>query len=209
MPRIRFGDLEQRVEGRFETLWEIADKSVGHEMFRDRHGHPELAFLPEGLLASVEAYYLLNDAYKIEHGIESTEPPKIAAMMSVVVADFQPLRSLDPANVSIRPSVYANEYLALEIAAAAFAERVKGGELIDRLGDVGVRRFRRLLRGTRIATLGAFRGDTERGQRSEQYDIRLPYASGLAVPWREDLAIIEAFVLFFEQLWNGHDGWRD
>lgn len=209
MARISLRDLDDRVRDRFDTIYEIAAATVEHPNFRDATGEPEIALNPDALLAAVEAYFLINTAYKSAHGIEFTEPPKIAAMTAIALADFQPLRLRAPSNVRLRASTYANEHLSLVTAAAIFAERMPGAELVGRIGDAGTQRLRRLLKGTRLATLGAFRGDVERGERQHTYDIRLPYAAGIALPWQEDLAMIEAFVLFFERLWNGQDGWRD
>lgn len=101
--------LQRFVRERFELLAQAAE-----DLFE---GNLELSIDYGALVHAVEAYALLNQCYKELHGITRTEPPKVAAMMALTLTDFQPLRLTDPANVRLRPSIYANEDFALSLAA--------------------------------------------------------------------------------------------
>lgn len=209
--RVYLDRLRPVIEERFHTLDVWAERFLASGLL----GGPqdvEVALLPEALLASVEAYYLLTSAYKaLRTDPESpTQPPKIAAISALVFEEFKPLRIIAPERpVMHEMTPHANRLFALYWSSIVFEEDFARLFERPRSKDTLVRYFR-VLRATRLTSLTGFRLDVGRGELADHYDILIDpdvdehsiTVVGKPSPG-SDMPVIDTMILIFELLWQG------
>ncbi|MEQ1672280.1 MAG: hypothetical protein ABL893_15615, partial [Hyphomicrobium sp.] len=148
--------------------------------------------------------FMISEAYKAHFEIKSTEPPKIAAMTSLVLADFQPLRVKNRDDVVNPLSIYANELLSL-----SWASRPLGHDFDEifsyKLKRDGLYRYLRLLSAQQLRSLGQYKADIALNPPifREEYEIKLNHDTVVAKSELSDLPKIEKFILIFELMWDG------
>lgn len=203
MPLINRVALEDRVAERYYTLAEAADQLLSHGILGVGI-QCEVALDDVALLRATEAYFMVSEAYKIHFGILTTEPPKIAAMTSLALADFRPLRAMSPDHIANPYTIYANELLSLSWAARPLGHDFN--QIFEsKLKRDGLYRYLRMLKSQQLRSLDEYKADIRRNPSTpkDEYDIRLDHDTPLGVSQLSDLPTIENMILIFELMWDG------
>jgi hypothetical protein len=179
--------LQERIRSRFDLLTGIAEELC--DGFFDT---TEVMLVDDQLARSIEAYYLMIEAFKVERLGQSgtttedekrTQNPKKAAFMAASLLTFRPLRIIDPSQpVRKELSAISNQVLAMEFA----------GTVLDSdfnfLTKTMERRLFRFMAAIQPKCLNEYIVDQELNSLKTVYDIDVS----------ADLASIEALILLFE-----------
>lgn len=184
------GRVYQDMERRFDFLALTAQEILARQL-----DVSEVELVDDHLSRVVHAYFLMSEAYKSdklghrepqeEHW---TESPKKAALTTLAIMLFRPLRLIRPARTLRNPiSLVANQVLALAAAASLMEQQWPAltwerqrrlFNLLDRIGKPPLH----------VRCLRPYMRDQMKGTRRTEYDIDLD----------RDMTIIDSLILLFE-----------